>query len=76
MISLRQIEERRRHSFKSTGRPEPLGGDQSGWWSRRIGWEQRLLYRVKGAGYAGGAGAISFTDIQIPTVLFQSDIYI
>ncbi|MGI4733138.1 MAG: type II toxin-antitoxin system YoeB family toxin [Janthinobacterium lividum] len=22
----------------------------AGWWSRRIGWEQRLVYRVTGSG--------------------------
>jgi len=44
------IEECRRHPFKGTGKPEPLGGNLSGWWSRRIGWDQRLVYRVAGAG--------------------------
>lgn len=44
------IEECRRHPFKGTGKPEPLGGNLSGWWSRRIGWEQRLVYRVVGSG--------------------------
>ena len=44
------IEECRRHPFKGTGKPEPLGGNLSGWWSRRVGWKQRLVYRVAGAG--------------------------
>lgn len=44
------IEECRRHPFKGTGKPEPLGGNLSGWWSRRINQEQRLVYRVAGAG--------------------------
>lgn len=26
------IEEVRRHPFKGTGKPEPLGGNLSGWW--------------------------------------------
>jgi toxin YoeB len=46
------IEECRRDPFRGTGKPEPLGGNLSGWWSRRIGWEQRLVYRVAGAGGA------------------------
>ncbi len=35
-----------------TGKPEPLKGDLSGWWSRRITSEHRLVYRVSGAGSA------------------------
>lgn len=44
------IEECRRHPFKGTGKPEPLGGNLSGWWSRRINREHRLVYRVSGTG--------------------------
>jgi toxin YoeB len=44
------IEECRRHPFKGTGKPEPLGGNLSGWWSRRINHEHRLVYRVAGTG--------------------------
>jgi toxin YoeB len=44
----RLIEECRRHPFKGTGKPEPLGGNLSGWWSRRIDSEHRLIYRVSG----------------------------
>jgi toxin YoeB len=44
------IEECRRHPFKGTGKPEPLGGNLSGWWSRRISHEHRLVYRVSGSG--------------------------
>ena len=46
------IEECRRHPLKDTGKPEPLGGNMTGWWSRRINWEQRLVYRVVGKGDA------------------------
>jgi toxin YoeB len=42
------IGECRRHPFKGTGKPEPLGGNLSGWWSRRINQEHRLVYRVSG----------------------------
>ena len=34
--------------FTGIGKPEPLKGDLSGWWSRRIGEEHRLVYRVTG----------------------------
>lgn len=44
------IEECRRHPFKGTGKPEPLGGNLSGWWSRRVNREHRLVYRVVGSG--------------------------
>ena len=37
-----------RHPFEGTGKPEPLKGDLSGFWSRRIGRELRLVYRVTG----------------------------
>ena len=46
------IEECMRHPFRGTGRPEPLGGNLSGWWSRRITREHRLVYRVTGTGKA------------------------
>jgi toxin YoeB len=42
------IEECKRHPFKGTGKPEPLKGDLSGWWSRRITEKDRLVYRVSG----------------------------
>lgn len=44
----RLIEECRRHPYEGTGKPEPLRGDYSGWWSRRIDREHRLVYRVEG----------------------------
>jgi toxin YoeB len=44
------IEECRRDPFRGTGKPEPLGGTLSGWWSRRISQEHRLVYRVVGSG--------------------------
>ncbi len=46
------LEECRRHPFKGTGKPEPLGGNLSGWWSRRISQEHRLVYRIAGKGDA------------------------
>ncbi len=32
--------------FEGTGKPEKLKDDLSGWWSRRITHEHRLVYRV------------------------------
>ena len=43
----RLIEECTRTPFDGTGKPEPLRGDYSGWWSRRITEEHRLVYRVE-----------------------------
>ena len=40
------IKECLRHPFVGTGKPEPLKGDLSGFWSRRIDREHRLVYRV------------------------------
>lgn len=39
------IEECRRSPFKGTGKPEPLRNALSGYWSRRITEEHRLVYR-------------------------------
>jgi toxin YoeB len=37
-----------RSPFKGIGKPEPLRENWSGWWSRRINGEHRLVYRVTG----------------------------
>ena len=44
---LRLIEETRRNPFEGIGKPEPLKGELSGWWSRRIDGEHRLVYKVE-----------------------------
>jgi toxin YoeB len=36
-----------RSPFAGIGKPEPLRGNRSGWWSRRITEEHRLVYRVQ-----------------------------
>ena len=36
-----------RGSFDGVGKPEPLKGDLSGFWSRRIDGEQRRVYAVE-----------------------------
>ena len=46
----RLIEDCRRQPFEGVGKPEPLRHDWSGWWSRRITDEHRLVYRVAGEG--------------------------
>lgn len=41
------IKECARTPFAGTGKPEPLRGSLSGWWSRRLNREHRLVYQVK-----------------------------
>ena len=41
------IPEMLRTPFEGIGKPEPLKGDLSGYWSRRINGEHRLVYTVK-----------------------------
>lgn len=36
-----------RHPFSGIGKPEPLKGALSGYWSRRITREHRLVYKVE-----------------------------
>jgi len=40
------IRECLRTPFSGIGKPEPLKGEFSGWWSRRIDQEHRLVYRA------------------------------
>lgn len=35
-----------RNGYEGIGKPEPLKGDLSGWWSRRIDESNRLVYRI------------------------------
>lgn len=39
------IKEAQRTPFQGIGKPEPLRGKLTGWWSRRIDQEHRLVYR-------------------------------
>ncbi len=41
------IKECSRTPFSGTGKPEPLKGSLSGWWSRRLNREHRLVYRLE-----------------------------
>ena len=36
-----------RNAFDGIGKPEPLRGTLSGWWSRRIDDTHRLVYRIR-----------------------------
>ncbi len=44
-VLLKDIE---RGNFDGIGKPEPLKGDMSGFWSRRIDDVNRLVYRIRG----------------------------
>ncbi|MET3105624.1 toxin YoeB [Oxalobacteraceae bacterium GrIS 2.11] len=44
------IEECLRNPFAGTGKPEPLKGDLTGFWSRRITREHRLVYMPEDKG--------------------------
>ena len=39
----------RNDPFRGIGKPEPLRGELTGFWSRRINWEHRIVYRVSGS---------------------------
>lgn len=41
------IRDAERDPFRGIGKPEPLKGNWSGWWSRRIDNDNRLIYRVQ-----------------------------
>ncbi|MEU4314800.1 Txe/YoeB family addiction module toxin [Nocardia sp. NPDC024068] len=45
---MRLIHDIDRDPFSGLGKPEPLKGDKSGYWSRRINDEHRLVYAVSG----------------------------
>lgn len=42
------IRETQREPFTGVGKPEPLKHALSGFWSRRLTDEQRMVYRVEG----------------------------
>ncbi|MFO7686801.1 MAG: Txe/YoeB family addiction module toxin [Desulfobacterales bacterium] len=51
------IKEIKRNPFKGVGKPEPLKHALSGYWSRRINDEHRIVYRVS-------AGAILIAQLR------------
>jgi toxin YoeB len=44
------IKEILRDPYVGTGKPEPLKHELSGWWSRRVTDEHRLVYRLAAGG--------------------------
>ena len=46
------IKDCQRNLYEGIGKPEPLKHDWSGFWSRRIDEEHRLIYRIGGDGDA------------------------
>ena len=36
-----------RNGYNCIGKPEPLKGDQSGWWSVRIDEKNRLIFKIE-----------------------------
>ena len=47
---LKLIEDIEKHPFEGIGKPEALKYDLSGFWSRRINREHRLVYKVTDTG--------------------------
>lgn len=41
------IKDIERNGYEGIGKPEPLRGDLSGWWSRRIDDTNRIVYRLQ-----------------------------
>ena len=41
------LQDMQRNTFEGIGEPEPLRGNLSGWWSRRIDGVNRIVYREK-----------------------------
>lgn len=41
------IKDIERNGYTGIGKPEPLKGNLSGWWSRRIDDTNRLVYRIE-----------------------------
>ncbi len=44
----RMLDEIRRTPYEGIGKPELLKGDLEGWWSRRLTYRDRIVYRVEG----------------------------
>ncbi len=40
------LQDMSRNGYEGIGKPEPLKGNHSGWWSRRIDESNRLVYRI------------------------------
>ena len=51
-----------RNGYEGIGKPESLRGELSGFWSRRIDREHRLVYRIKGEDVEIIAGRYHYRD--------------
>lgn len=51
-----------RNGHKGVGKPEPLAGKLSGWWSRRISDKNRLIYRIEGDSIIIAACRFHYSD--------------
>ena len=47
-VSILLIRDIQRDPFDGIGKPEPLSGNLSSWWSRRIDDANRIVYKVEG----------------------------
>ena len=45
---MRLLEDIKRNGYQGIAKPEPLTGDLSGFWSRRIDDKNRIVYRMNG----------------------------
>lgn len=45
---MKLLEDIKRNGYHGIGKPEPLTGDLSGFWSRRIDDKNRIVYRMNG----------------------------
>lgn len=59
---LRLTEETKREPFGGAGKPEALRGELSGWWSKRIDQEHRLIYRVEGDSLIVAQAKVHYDD--------------
>ena len=45
---IKLIKDIKRNGYTGIGKPEPLRGDFSGYWSRRINSKDRIVYKIEG----------------------------
>lgn len=45
---MKLLEDIKRNGYEGIGKPEPLTGDLSGFWSRRIDDKNRIVYKMSG----------------------------
>ncbi|MFR6329020.1 MAG: Txe/YoeB family addiction module toxin [Eisenbergiella sp.] len=63
-----------RNGYDGIGKPEPLKGEFSGWWSRRIDDSNRLVYRMKDGLIEIAQCRSHYGDIEIPRPVKRSGI--